>query len=111
RATRTGPESIIDPRQQLAFYIPGIGTPAPWHDSRLDRIKDGMRQAVGLGLTHKIIDCYAAIISVWQPNDRIYLFGFSRGAYTARCVAHILEACGIPTRQPGLTALDLEPKS
>ena len=35
--------------------------------------------------------------------DRIYLFGFSRGAYTARCVGGVLKACGVPTavRQPG----------
>jgi uncharacterized protein (DUF2235 family) len=111
RATRTGPDSIIDPSRQLAFYIPGIGTPAPWHDSRLDRLKEDIRQSVGLGLTRKIIDCYAAIVSAWEPNDRIYLFGFSRGAYTARCVAHVLEACGMPTKQPGLSALDFDPKS
>ena len=54
------------------------------------------------------MDCYAAIISVWQPGDRIYLFGFSRGAYTARCVAHVLELVGIPTKANG-HSLSLEP--
>ena len=48
-------------------------------------------KATGLGITHNIIDCYAAIIRVWQPGDRIYLFGFSRGAYTVRCVAGVLK--------------------
>lgn len=65
----------------------------------------------GLGLTQKIIDCYVAIISVWQPGDRIYLFGFSRGAYTARCVSHVLEVCGIPTREPDGKSLNLDPTS
>ena len=46
---------------------------------------------VGAGLTQKIVDCYVAIIGAWEPNDRIYLFGFSRGAYTVRCLAHVLE--------------------
>ena len=63
---------------------------------------------IGAGLTSRIVDCYAAIISVWQPGDRIYLFGFSRGAYTARCVAHVLELVGIPTKANG-HALSLEP--
>ena len=63
---------------------------------------------IGAGLTSRIVDCYAAIISVWQPGDRIYLFGFSRGAYTARCVAHVLELVGIPTKANG-GPLSLEP--
>jgi hypothetical protein len=72
----------------------------------------GHSSAVGWhGLTKKIADCYLAIISAWRPGDRIYLFGFSRGAYTARCVSHVLEACGIPTAQPGQTSLNLDPTS
>jgi hypothetical protein len=75
------------------------------------RIWSGVQEAVGGGLTHRIIDGYAAIISVWQPGDRIYLFGFSRGAYTARCIANVLECAGIPTKQEGGQALSLEPGS
>jgi uncharacterized protein (DUF2235 family) len=111
RATRTGPDSIVDPSKQLAFYVPGIGTPAPLHNTSWDRAKEDVRQMFGFGLTQKIIDCYIAIIGVWEPNDRIYLFGFSRGAYTARCVSHLLEVCGIPTKEPGGEALSLDPAS
>jgi uncharacterized protein (DUF2235 family) len=111
RATRSGPDSIVDPSKQVAFYIPGIGTPVVRHNSLWDRTKETIRQMFGSGLTQKIIDCYASIISVWQPGDRIYLFGFSRGAYTARCVAHVLEVCGIPTKEPGRNALNLDPKA
>jgi uncharacterized protein (DUF2235 family) len=111
RATRTGPDSSIDPAQQIAFYIPGVGTPEPgeappWYK----RLWRGTLQAIGGGLTRRIIDGYVAIISVWQPGDRIYLFGFSRGAYAARCIANVLECAGIPTRQGG-HALSLEPSS
>jgi uncharacterized protein (DUF2235 family) len=107
-ATRTGPDSIIDPAKQVAFYVPGIGTPKPFHNSAMDRFVDALRQSVSLGLTQKIIDCYVAIVSVWQPGDRIYLFGFSRGAYTARCVAHVLDLCGIPTKEPGRDTLNFD---
>ena len=110
-ATRTGPDTTINPSRQMAFYVPGIGTPAPFHNSEWERFKDEIQQSVGLGLTKKIIDCYVAIIGVWRPGDRIYLFGFSRGAYTVRCVSHVLEVCGIPTAQPGQTSLNLDPKS
>src|ERR1700691_560337 len=99
RATRTGPDSAIDPSEQIAFYVSGIGTPPPGKQTPMwRRLQDGIEQGIGQGLKQKISECYAAIISVWKPGDRIYLFGFSRGAYTVRCLAHILEVCGIPTR-------------
>jgi uncharacterized protein (DUF2235 family) len=41
-------------------------------------------RATGLGLTRNIVDCYAALIRMGRPGDRIFLFGFSRGAYTVR---------------------------
>jgi uncharacterized protein (DUF2235 family) len=110
RATRTGPESEIDPAKQIAFYITGIGTPTPGDTSKLHRLREVVQQAVGLGLTQKIIDCYVAILSVWRPGDRIHLFGFSRGAYIARCVAHVLAASGIPTTEANGEPLSLDPK-
>ena len=111
RATRTGPDSTIDPEKQIAFYIPGVGTPGITPPSFWKRIWKGVEQAVGGGLTSQIVDCYAAIISVWSPGDRIYLFGFSRGAYCVRCLAHVLEVIGIPTTETNGEALSLEPRS
>lgn len=63
------------------------------------------------GITGKIIDCYVAIIGVWEAGDRIYLFGFSRGAYTARCLAHVLELCGVPRNERNGESISLDPKS
>jgi len=112
RATRIGPDSPIDPAKQIAFYIPGVGTSLPGElQSRRKRLWRGILQAVGGGLTRRIIDGYVAIISVWQPGDRIYLFGFSRGAYTARCIANVLECVGIPTKQADGQTLSLEPSA
>jgi hypothetical protein len=98
RATRVGPESSIDPELQLAFYDGGLGSRAETiRISPFRRIYNLLSRATGLGITQNIIDCYAHIIRVWQPGDRIYLFGFSRGAYTARCVGGVLKCCGVPT--------------
>ena len=55
----------------------------------------------GLGITKNIADCYEFIINHWEPGDHVFLFGFSRGAYTARCVANVLFLCGVPTTAPG----------
>ncbi len=108
RATRCSPNSSINPAEQLAYYDPGIGT-VPGGLGFLDalgrKVYNIVSQATGLGLTRNIIDCYAAIIRMWQPGDRIFLFGFSRGAYTARCVAAVLALCGVPTRMKDGTPL------
>ena len=111
RATRVDAESSVDPERQIAFYIPGIGTPMPGVSlSWSKRFKEGIAEGVGGGLTNRIVQCYVGIISVWRPGDRIYLFGFSRGAYTIRCLAHVLEQMGIPTKQPNGSDISLDPK-
>jgi len=101
RATRCSPENNIDPHQQLTFYDPGLGSQPNsgiFFVTRACRwLHDVVSQATGLGITTNIIDCYAALLRLWQPGDRIFLFGFSRGAYTVRCLASVLSFCGIPT--------------
>jgi hypothetical protein len=100
RATRVCPDTCIDPRLQIAFYDGGLGSRASGEGIKIKwwrRLYNLLGKATGLGITQNIIDCYAAIIRVWQPGDRIYLFGFSRGAYTVRCVAGVLKYCGVPT--------------
>ena len=104
RATRVCPDTCIDPKLQIAFYDGGLGSRASGEGIRLKwwrRLYNLLGKATGLGITQNIIDCYAAIIRVWQPGDRIYLFGFSRGAYTVRCVAGVLKHCGVPTAISG----------
>lgn len=101
RATRCGPDTAIDPREQLAFYDAGLGSQPPGGALFVTRayrwLHNVASQATGLGITTNIIDCYAAIIRMWEPGDRIFLFGFSRGAYTVRCLAAVLGQCGVPT--------------
>lgn len=101
RATRVGPDSCINPKEQLAYYDAGLGSIPPGGGSIQTVYRwvyNTISQATGLGLTANIIDCYQVITQLWEPGDRIYFFGFSRGAYTVRCVAAALALCGIPTR-------------
>src|SRR6202022_3404594 len=55
----------------------------------------------GAGIKRNIADCYEFIVNHYEEGDRIYLFGFSRGAYTVRSLANLLMLCGIPTKSPG----------
>lgn len=100
RAARVAPDTCIDPAEQIVFYDPGLGTNA---DARgLTSVKKSivklLSAVTGRGITINITDCYEFIINHYRPGDRIYLFGFSRGAYTVRCVANVLRLCGVPTK-------------
>ena len=100
RATRVAPDSCVDPAEQTAFYDPGLGTLPAGIDSpaALARsVYNVASQATGMGITRNIVDCHAALIRLWRPGDHIFLFGFSRGAYTMRCLGGVLKLCGVPT--------------
>ncbi|MGP8173677.1 MAG: DUF2235 domain-containing protein [Terracidiphilus sp.] len=75
---------------QVTFYDDGVGADA----TGLDRLLDG---AFGQGILQKIQDGYTKIAHVYEPGDEIFLFGFSRGAYTARSLAGMIAICGLPT--------------
>lgn len=51
--------------------------------------------ATGVGIIENITEGYTEIVRQYQPGDRIYLIGFSRGAYTARCIAGVIARCGL----------------
>src|ERR1043166_4114395 len=72
--------------RQVAFYDPGVGTmPEPWFTNRISKrwaMLKGL--AFGTGFSENIQDAYCYLIKQYQPGDKVFLFGFSRGAYTAR---------------------------
>jgi uncharacterized protein (DUF2235 family) len=75
---------------QMPFYDDGVGTDG----HPLERLAGG---AMGLGLFQKIKDGYTKIAQVYEQGDDLFLFGFSRGAYTARALGGMILACGLPT--------------
>jgi uncharacterized protein (DUF2235 family) len=100
RACRVGPDSGIDPYEQVAFYDAGLGTDdgATALTAPIRFVQKMLGSVTGRGVTTNIAECYAFIINHYQPGDRIFLIGFSRGAYTVRAVADLIRLCGIPTR-------------
>lgn len=108
RSCRTGPDSSVDPSKQVAFYDAGLGTEADEGTVPLRAVRflnKVASSATGRGISTNITDCYEAILRHYEPGDRIFLFGFSRGAYTARCVGGVLNLCGVPTVNPDGTPL------
>ncbi|KAK7698665.1 hypothetical protein SLS64_012276 [Diaporthe eres] len=73
--------------QQVVWYDSGVGT-----TSLLGREAEG---ATGSGLENKVIDAYHFVALNWVPGDKVYCFGFSRGAFTARSIAGLISDIGI----------------
>jgi uncharacterized protein (DUF2235 family) len=86
-----------DPLVQACYYHPGVGTMAPpgFVTKVGTRVAEIAGLAFGYGLNSDISDIYVFISNSFQPNDRLFLFGFSRGAYTVRAVASLLHMYGL----------------
>lgn len=91
---------VQDPGRQLAFYHPGVGTmeAAGALTSAARKVTKLLGQAIGYGLETDIRDAYASVMAFYEDGDRLFLFGFSRGAYTVRAVASLLHLYGLIRR-------------
>jgi len=83
-----------------AFYDAGIGAPEMGEPTWLTWGLNLASKATGLGITKNITDCYDAILARQDSDMRVRLFGFSRGAYTARCVGGVLDLLGVACAAP-----------
>jgi uncharacterized protein (DUF2235 family) len=77
--------------KQIAFYYTGIG-----NNFDNDMLTGTLSMATGLGATGIIERAYLDLISVWRPGDRVFIFGFSRGAASARILSRIIDQRGVP---------------
>ena len=83
--------------RQFVYYDPGVGTlaqPSTWHKIRAN-ISLVLGLATGYGLDPNVLAAYQFLVNHWQEGDRIYLFGFSRGAYTVRVLAGLIHKIGL----------------
>lgn len=83
--------------RQVTFYDCGVGTmPEPWAKGKLGRCWSMLKGlAFGSGFMQNIEDAYRFLIANYEQGDKVYLFGFSRGAYTARALAGLLRSVGL----------------
>jgi uncharacterized protein (DUF2235 family) len=83
-------KAMLVTSDQVTFYDDGVGADL----TGLNKILGG---AIGAGLNQKIMDAYTSIAHVYEPGDEIFLFGFSRGAYTVRSLGGMIANCGLPS--------------
>jgi uncharacterized protein (DUF2235 family) len=79
-----------DDMEQQIFYVKGVGT------GMYDRFIGG---GFGWGLSDHILEGYRYLISAYEPGDELFLFGFSRGAYTVRSLAGLIRNSGLLKRE------------
>jgi uncharacterized protein (DUF2235 family) len=77
---------------QIVLYLRGVGSTGL-------KLETWIEGATGLGVDDNIRSAYQFIAQNYLPGDDIYLFGFSRGAFTVRSLAGLITACGILYRQ------------
>src|SRR6478752_6427847 len=72
--------------KQRVYYSQGVGT------RRGETARGGV---TGYGIDNEIIDAYTWLIQNFDAGDEIFIFGFSRGAYTARSLSGLISKCGV----------------
>lgn len=72
--------------RQVAFYSRGVGT------SPFEKVRGGV---LGVGIDRNVAQAYEWLVETYEPGDEIFIFGFSRGAYTARSLAGFIALCGL----------------
>ena len=85
---------------QAVFYDPGVGTlarPNPWKKWRQDA-SAVFGLATGYGLDDNVLNAYEFIVDNYEEGDEIYMFGFSRGAYTVRVLAGLIHKVGLVSK-------------
>jgi len=83
--------------EQKSCYDVGVGaTPG-----------EKWRGSLGYGLSKNVVEAYEWLVGQYDDGDEIYIFGFSRGAYTARSVAGVIATCGLLRRGSAMTVEQL----
>lgn len=88
---------VSEPSKQIAYYDPGVGTmSAASARGTLGRAMSRLSGlAFGTGMKTNLAEAYTYLMQHWRTGDSIYIFGFSRGAYTARALAGMLTRPGL----------------
>lgn len=111
-------QALVKNEQQVAWYDPGVATASSKTARSLGRVErfvaDVVRVPVvaqilafasrilrviegvtGSGIDENVVEAYTELARLYRPGDQIYLFGFSRGAWTVRCLAGLIQRCGV----------------
>lgn len=90
--------AVIRDQNQKPYYDTGVGTFSPFGlpmgiiSKKLGLL---LGQAFGYGVKQNVREAYEFLMENYEPGDKVFIFGFSRGAYTARVLTGLLCKCGL----------------
>lgn len=88
---------LSDPTKHVAYYAPGVGTfssSAAWTPPART-VSRYMGLMFGAGLRKELGDAYQFLMNTYEVGDHVFVFGFSRGAYTARALLGLIDVIGL----------------
>lgn len=88
---------LVKNENQITYYNPGVGTIEPdSFNTKIKRFFYNIRdRTTAISLKDKVRDAYIFLIENYEAGDQIYLFGFSRGAYTVRMLSGMIDMFGL----------------
>lgn len=89
--------SLVRDDSQIAYYDSGVGTVADpsLMISPAKSLGKSLDMAVGSSVMRQVCSAYRFLVKNWQEGDKVFLFGFSRGAYAVRALAGLLYRTGL----------------
>ena len=91
--------SVLEKGQdsQVVYYDPGVGTPSTYDSFNpiTRKLQYIFGQSFGYGLSENIMEAYKFLMQCYEDGDELYFFGFSRGSYTVRALAGLIDVCGL----------------
>ena len=83
--------------RQVCYYHPGMGTRGdPNALTKVAKLwTNTLGLAFGYSMSRDLADAYSFVMAEYEPGDRLFVFGFSRGAYTARALCGMLHLFGL----------------
>lgn len=82
-------------KDQVVYYDPGVGTGGYLYDEGTGKLKAAYDSGTGSGVHKNVEQAYTYLMEVYEPGDKVFLFGFSRGAFTVRSLAGMLHRIGL----------------
>lgn len=87
-----------DDDRQISYYDPGVGTNSALANPLTSWVERQWMMASGRSIALNVQKAYKYLMDYYEPGDRIFLFGYSRGAHTVRELASLIRHCGLLTK-------------
>lgn len=88
-------QGLEQSNDQIVYYDTGVGTASGARHPWIDKVAKTLKKALGKGVQKNVAQAYQFLMDNYADGDRVYLLGFSRGAYTARVFAGLVKKIGL----------------